>query len=536
MYLVKLDGEVLYDPRAKGYEIFTPKLKLEVNKVGSFEFTIYKSHPLFNRINKLKSIVEVYQNNVLRFRGRVLNDTASFVNARKVTVEGELSYFNDTVLRPYSFTGPVADYVQLILDQHNSQVSADKQFVLGEVTVTDPNDLIVRSDTTYPNTWDVVEDKLIKSLGGFLMIRREDGVNYLDYLVDSDYRSDQEITLGKNLLDLVKTSSAAELYTALLPLGAELHDGEGHNTSERLTIKSVNNDLDYIQDDDAVAQYGFILKTKDWKDVTLPENLLRKAKQDLADGIKLSTTLNLSAIDLKNAGQSVNNFRIFEYVKVNSTAHLVDEFLLVEKLELNLADVSQDKLTIGITRKTLTDSQVSTDKVIKKVESDYVVGERVTNLQNQITEQSSLIQQEADSIRMDIEETYTSKDDFSTYKETVGTQFEQAKNQFLFNFNQLIEQIENVDNETKTQFLEIVKYIRFVDGNIILGRSDSEITLRIMNNRVQFLQSGHEVAYITNNKLYITDGEFLNSLRLGNFAFVPRENGNLSFKWVGGTV
>ena len=39
-----------------------------------------------------------------------------------------------------------------------------------------------------------------------------------------------------------------------------------------------------------------------------------------------------------------------------------------------------------------------------------------------------------------------------------------------------------------------------------------------------------EIAYMSGGRLYITDGEFLNSLQLGNFTFEPRSNGNLSFK------
>ena len=74
------------------------------------------------------------------------------------------------------------------------------------------------------------------------------------------------------------------------------------------------------------------------------------------------------------------------------------------------------------------------------------------------------------------------------------------------------------------------RYIRFVDGDIILGEVNNNLMLKISNDKISFLQNGIEVAYMTDNKLYITDGEFLNSLQLGNFAFYPRTSGNLSFK------
>ena len=76
------------------------------------------------------------------------------------------------------------------------------------------------------------------------------------------------------------------------------------------------------------------------------------------------------------------------------------------------------------------------------------------------------------------------------------------------------------------------KYIRFEDGKILLGEVGNELELQIANDRINFLQDGAEVAYFTNRKLYVTDAQFLHSLQLGSFAFMPRANGNLSFKKV----
>jgi hypothetical protein len=90
--------------------------------------------------------------------------------------------------------------------------------------------------------------------------------------------------------------------------------------------------------------------------------------------------------------------------------------------------------------------------------------------------------------------------------------------------------IDDVAAGTDAQFEEISKYIRFVDGNIVLGEEGNTLTLQIANDRISFLDSGQEVAYFSNRKLYVTDTEILHSLQLGNFAFMPRANGNLSFK------
>ncbi|WP_333671953.1 hypothetical protein, partial [Holdemanella porci] len=54
------------------------------------------------------------------------------------------------------------------------------------------------------------------------------------------------------------------------------------------------------------------------------------------------------------------------------------------------------------------------------------------------------------------------------------------------------------------------------------------------NDRLSFVQGGAEVAYFSNNKLYVNDGQFNSTLRIGNFEFSPRPNGSLDFKKVSG--
>lgn len=128
-----------------------------------------------------------------------------------------------------------------------------------------------------------------------------------------------------------------------------------------------------------------------------------------------------------------------------------------------------------------------------------------------------------------ISQSYTSKTDFENYQETVSTQMKQTASDWTFQFTNFTQEFNNFSGETQENFNEIVKYIRFVDGNIILGMINNSSSLKISNGRISFMEGEAEVAYISNGKLYITDGEFLNSLQLGNFTFEPRSNGNLSF-------
>jgi len=64
----------------------------------------------------------------------------------------------------------------------------------------------------------------------------------------------------------------------------------------------------------------------------------------------------------------------------------------------------------------------------------------------------------------------------------------------------------------------------------------ADISLRLGNDRISFIQGqgddAFEVAFISDKQLYITSGEFLNGLRMGNYAFIPGAAGDLSIKKV----
>ena len=70
----------------------------------------------------------------------------------------------------------------------------------------------------------------------------------------------------------------------------------------------------------------------------------------------------------------------------------------------------------------------------------------------------------------------------------------------------------------------------------MLGEQGNEITLTIVTDRISFTQNGTEVAYISDNTLYIGNAIVRRGgiLQLGNFGFVPEEDGSLSFLKIGG--
>lgn len=537
MYTIKLDGQLFWDPRVEDLKIIDPKVKLEVNRAGSLTFSVTPSHPLYAQIKKLKSIVEVFKDGVLIFRGRPLDDELDNWNIKSVICEGDLAIFNDSIVRPYDFTGTITDYLTMFISNHNAQVEAAKRFTLGNVTVTDPNNYITRASSDYPKTWAEMDDKLLKILGGYLVIRRVGTTNYLDYLADSNKSSLQVIQLGENLLKVSQERSGEDIATAIIPIGAEIDNGDG--TKTRVDITPVNNGVDYVYNQEAVDTYGWIFKKVEFKDVTQPANLLTKANQALAESVLLLNTIQLTAVDLSMIDINIDDFKIFEYVEVISQPHQLDDMYLIRKMELDLMNPENNTITVGAEYASLTEKQFQTDKRIeiatKEAEEN---AEKYTNGQvTQIsTEMIKTIEETNDGFRQEVKETYTSKTDLNTYREEVSLALENTAKEFNLTFTDLTEKINNNQGEIDKEFLEIKKYIRFVNGNIVLGESTNPVTLTVENSRIYMAVGGVTVSYwqvdetgANPPKFYVTDGEFLNSLRLGNFAFTPRSNGSLDF-------
>lgn len=536
MYKVYCDNYLIYDTRLTELTIINPSLNLELNKTGSFTFTIYQSHPYYDKLQKLKSIIKVYQDDYIVFRGRILNDVQGWHNEKKVTCEGELAFLVDSIQRPYDFLSgdkstTISELFSYFITNHNSQVDADHQFIVGNITVTDPNDYIVRADSNYTNTWDSINNKLIDSFGGYLWVRHEEDGNYIDYLADFNTLSSQTIEFGKNLIDLDKTVKGEDIATAIIPLGVKSED-----TEERLTIKSVNDDVDYVYNQEAVNKYGWIFKTVVWDDVTVASNLLTKGNKYLADSINLAVSIELSAVDLSAIETNAGSFKLGSYLKVKTKPHdIVDKLFLINKLSLNLTSPKSNKITLGTSYSTFTEKASSSTKGVGDMITQEVVNatSQIGSAIEEVRQQtSSMITQSSQEILSQVSEDYYLKDDANTLIQSISTQFSQTNEAFEMKFNTFNQNLHDVQTNTDAQFQNISKYIRFVDGNIILGEENNPLTLRIENDKISFLENGYEIAYWQNRKFYAVDGEFISSLKLGKYAFIPRDNGNLSFKKV----
>lgn len=150
------------------------------------------------------------------------------------------------------------------------------------------------------------------------------------------------------------------------------------------------------------------------------------------------------------------------------------------------------------------------------------------NNANVVSLMESSINQAKDSITTQVEASYYTKTEAEELMAQMSTQFQQTEDSFEMEFNSLRAIVDQVNESADTNYSNIQKYIRFVDGHIIIGVSGNPFSLDIGNDRISFMQNNSEIAYISNHEFYITSGIITQNLRIGNFEFRPRSNGNLS--------
>lgn len=410
MYTMKLDGKLLWDPRVKKLAVTDPKLELEINRAGVLTFKTYPDHPLYGEIHKLKSIVEVYSGERLLFRGRPLNDDVDTWNIKNILCEGELAFLNDSIVRPYTFTGSISNYLEWLINNHNSSVTSDKRFTIGRVTAGE-NAHIERENQDYPTTWREIENQLLGPIGGYLFVRRDNGVYFLDYLDDSSEISNQVIRVGHNLLNVFQERQGADIGTALIPLGMELEtDDEGLNP--RVNITSVNGGVDFIYDTDAVEKYGWIFKTVVFDDISDPLELLNRGIQSLRQFTLLRNTIELTAVDLNLVDTNIDDLRIFEYVRIDSAVHQIDDFYLIRKMDIDLINPTNNKIQIGAQFATFTEKQFKVAKNFENVKKDVAeTGKAYLNtiVTNATVELSESLQLKTEIIKNELNDKLTAK-------------------------------------------------------------------------------------------------------------------------------
>lgn len=571
MYQIKCDDYILYDPREDNLIVNSPKCKLEVNTVGSASFTIYNTHPYYSFMRKMRSVFEIRQDNDVIFRGRMTDDSKDFNNIKAVTLEGAMAYFNDSVIRPFIFpddftsdsgyreaetSGNVIEFfLSWLISQHNSQVQEFQKFKLGKVTVTDENNYLSRSSADYAKTWETLKSKLFNSeLQGYVCIRYEEDGNYIDYLSDFDLTNIQRINFGENLLDIKSKSSASAVCSAIIPLGAKMKDIDKASDDEsRLNILNeddgnVSEDIvkigDTLYSQKAVDEYGWIYaqpKDTTWDDVTKANNLLTKGVEYLSKtATKLTNTIDITAIDLHASDAEVEAFRIYRHVLVNSKPHDHEGQYRLTKLDIDILNPQNTKITLGDTKQSMTDINRGKQQTIEEKVANITIQTNtqnidITEIQQTVTAQASSVVTTCEEIILDAMKTYVETSNYESFVETVEAQLKILADEISLNFTSLNDEIKNVDGDLQEKFNTITKHFTFDIDGLTIGQLDNPYRVVIDNDRFSMMVNDVEVLWLdAEGKAHIPDLMVTKKINLFGYLIDEDENGNVNCEYVGG--
>lgn len=359
------DGEVILNGPNVGYNnrLLTASVTKDISSYDSFEFSILPNHKNYNDLSLFNTFIKVYrpiENNKLIFEGRIINISDSMdssgVLSKVVTCEGLEGFLHDSMqlFGEYHDMSP-KDFLQKLIDIHNTQVDSFKRIILGTVNVTNSTDNVYRYTEDDKDTYDTIQDKLVNRLGGEIKIRHENGQLILDYVQRNGKQSLQGIVLAKNLLSLTRNINIEDFWTVLKPLGASIDrnnpngDYTDANTAiPRVTIKDVNNGSMYIRDEKMVKEFGTIVKQKTWDDVTDPKNLLLRGQNEVKNHSAFSLQLQVSYVDLAYINpEKFVTLNCGDDVRVTSVIQGIDFNQRISSMTIDLLELSNSSITLA---------------------------------------------------------------------------------------------------------------------------------------------------------------------------------------------
>lgn len=418
MYIVSIqNGTRSTEIHNEYHKLLSGSVVKGINAIDSFTFSVLPDNPAFGFLRDFTTLVSVYNLSARRyeFYGRVLYTSPQMSDKGLITqeavCESYLGFLCDSMqeyVEEQNWT--VRGLLSHIIDCHNSQLEEYKHFQLGQIGVTDPNDNLYVG-IQRENTWETIKKKLIDVLGGEIRFRVDAGVLYLDYVEQLGGVSSTEIALSKNMKAIVKEKNPSAFITRLIPLGAKI----GEDTEERVTIDSVNDGKNYIDDAEAIAEYGLHVGYVEFDDVTEPANLLPKAEKWLKDNNKVSIKYSITALDLSLIGLDVDDFDVCNSYPLKNSLLGIDDVARINKKTIDVCDDTKTSIEIGESFKSLSELQreqmvsINTlNKDVYEIIRNYVTNQKLTS---EITKTVSLIEQTEERIALSIAKDYATLDE-----------------------------------------------------------------------------------------------------------------------------
>ena len=385
MYVVKYGTRYLHDPFSDEAKLSDISLSAQINASGDCSFTMAPNHPLYNdiQVRSLSDQVFVMQDNTILFDGYISGYDDDFDGTRTVTCSGCLSYLGDVCLRPYSTIRDPEDgsgvlyapesidgMFEFYISQYNEYADSSKQFLVGknEGAVLSTSNQISVESSDFPTVADEITDVILNQFGGYLFVRHSGNKRYIDLFSECVDVNAQIVDFGVNILDFTKSVDLSDFYTAIRPsatVNTNSDDGAESSTDIDLTGLPDNESPypglikkgDVLYNQEAVEKYGYVEYAEDFGEVADVNELVEKAASDLKAKSKILPTIEVKAIDLSLYQEGNTPLVPGQLVRIRSVPHGIDEYMLLNSMDIDVSDPSQTTYTFGIPINTLTGEQ-----------------------------------------------------------------------------------------------------------------------------------------------------------------------------------
>lgn len=326
----------------------------EINVIPAMNFSLFPQNAGYDKLLPLTTIIEVYntKTKVNDFEGRLLKKTGTMKRsgqiAQKWTCEGFMGYLMDSVQDYHVYENTdVPDFLQALLDAHNAMTEPSKHIYLGLCDIHDTSS----KTTAYRRTLEEIRELLVNRLGGEIRVRKVSGKLYLDYVKQYGKNSSVKIELERNLQEIEVSTDATSIITRLIPLGCQL----GDETAERLTIAEVNDGCIWIDDEEAMAEYGTCMcAVQEWDGITLPENLKARAIEFLKQNNVKKKHYKLTALDLSLIGLDVEGFTTGDSYLTTNRLMSINDWLRAIKRNVDICESVKSTMEVGDKTESLT--------------------------------------------------------------------------------------------------------------------------------------------------------------------------------------
>lgn len=237
MYRMLYNDSFLFDPFDETRIVSSASITTNVNAASYLDFTIAATHPLYDTIEQRSGIITLYSDNEKLFQGQITSIDMDMDGNKSVTCSSALDWLKDVQLRPYSTDQDECNeyefkldkapdaldaYFQWLIDQYNAQNKDNRYFTINVNQAADlTNRNIVYFASTSPRSVaDAIEEDILKTFGGYLVLRYDDDQLVLDLYSDIHEMNAQIIDYGENILDISRNESTDDQYTAVYPIGA----------------------------------------------------------------------------------------------------------------------------------------------------------------------------------------------------------------------------------------------------------------------------------------------------------------------------